>query len=260
MNLTRSHYHSLQKGSECLLTANLKTQSLPCHIKWLRRTISTEESNDKETESSTPDKAKKQFSDGQEEPKSIQALYYEPLRIPPTYGITICDLQLRSYHVRSLEFFADFSMRAAYYLRLPALGPSPLPNHIRRWTVPRSPFVHKKSQENFERITHKRLVQIKDGDTEVVERWLAFLADHQFHGVGMKANVFKHEELGVGKRMKGATLEELQKHRPPWQQLASQYKEVVKDLEDSIQDEESSSVLDEIDRDKKVMDPSPSSK
>ena len=107
-----------------------------------------------------------------------------------------CDLQLRSYSVRNVEFMADFAMRAAYYLGLPASGPVPLPKIIERWTMPRSNFVHKKSQENFERITRRRLVQIQDGHPETVQIWLAFLRKHAFYGVGMKANVWQHEEIG----------------------------------------------------------------
>jgi ribosomal protein S10 len=56
--------------------------------------------------------------------------------------------------------------------------------------------VHKKSQENFERITLRRLIQIQDGDPEVVEIWLAFLRKHAYYGVGMKANIYEHEKLG----------------------------------------------------------------
>ena len=67
---------------------------------------------------------------------------------------------------------------------------------IQRWTVPKSNFAHKKSQENFERITLRRLIQIKDGDLEVVQTWLAYLRRHAYYGVGMKANVWEYESLG----------------------------------------------------------------
>lgn len=111
------------------------------------------------------------------------------------------DLQLRSYSVRNLEFFADFALRAAYYLNLPAKGPVPLPRITERWTVPRSNFVHKKSQENFERITLRRLIQIQDGHPEVVQIWLGFLQKYAYYGVGMKANVWEYSSLDVGKEM-----------------------------------------------------------
>ena len=92
---------------------------------------------------------------------------------------------------------ADFALRAAYYLYLPARGPVPLPRITERWTVPRGNFVHKKSQENFERITMRRLIQILDGHPETVEIWLAFIQKHAYYGVGMKANVWEHEALGM---------------------------------------------------------------
>lgn len=96
---------------------------------------------------------------------------------------------------------ADFALRAAYFLNLPASGPVPLPQKVERWTVIRSNFVHKKSQENFERKTLRRLIQIKDGHPETVQTWLAYLRKHQFYGVGMKANVWEYEPLDVSKTM-----------------------------------------------------------
>lgn len=92
-------------------------------------------------------------------------------------------------------------MRAAYYLGLPAYGPIPLPKIVERWTVPKGSFIHKKAQENFERKTLRRLIQIKDGNPESVEVWLAFLKKHAYYGVGMKANVWNYEKIGVGKTM-----------------------------------------------------------
>ena len=129
-------------------------------------------------------------------PRSVQAIYLKPLRRKAEFGLPCCDLQIRSYSVRNLEFMADFALRAAYYLHLPARGPVPLPRITERWTVPRGNFVHKKSQENFERITMRRLIQILDGHPETVEIWLAFLRKHAYYGVGMKANVWEHEKLG----------------------------------------------------------------
>ncbi|KAJ5966048.1 37S ribosomal protein S10 [Penicillium waksmanii] len=134
-------------------------------------------------------------------PRSVQAVYMRPLRRKAEHGLPVCDLQLRSYSVENVEFFADFAIRAAYYLNLPVSGPVPLPRIVERWTVPRSNFVHKKSQENFERITLRRLIQIKDGNPQSVQAWLAFLRKHAFYGVGMKANVWEHESLDVGKAM-----------------------------------------------------------
>lgn len=134
-------------------------------------------------------------------PKAVQATFLSPLKRTPTHGIPVCDLQLRSYSVRNLELFADFCLRAAYYLNLPAKGPVPLPKITERWTVPKSNFVFKKSQENFERVTMRRLVQIQDGHPETVALWLAYIQKNRYYGVGLKANVFEHGGLEVAKDM-----------------------------------------------------------
>ncbi|KAG4304060.1 hypothetical protein PORY_002583 [Pneumocystis oryctolagi] len=128
-------------------------------------------------------------------PPNVRAAYLEPLRRPAKYGIITCSLQMRSFEMHPLVFFADFSMRVAYYLGLSASGPVPLPKRIERWTVPRGPFAHSKSKENFERITYKRLITIRDGHPRVVDIWLAYLAKHIMKGVGMKAHVFRYEAI-----------------------------------------------------------------
>lgn len=130
-------------------------------------------------------------------PRNVQAVYLKPLKRQPEFGLPVCNLQLRSYSARHVEFFADFALRAAYYLNLPASGPVPLPRITERWTLLRGPFIHKKRPENFERITMRRLIQIKDGHADSVQAWLAFLRKHAFHGVGMKANVWEHASLGM---------------------------------------------------------------
>jgi ribosomal protein S10 len=130
-------------------------------------------------------------------PPNVLAAYRAPIRHKQTHGIPVASLQLRSYSIRNLEFFSDFAVRAAYWLGLPCSGPVPLPKITQRWTLIKSPFVNKKSQENFERITRRRLVTIYDGDASVVEVWLAFLRKWQFYGVGMKANVWQFEGLGT---------------------------------------------------------------
>ena len=48
-------------------------------------------------------------------------------------------------------------------------GPIPLPTHISRYTVLRSPHVDKKSREQFEIRTHKRLLDILDPTQQTVD-------------------------------------------------------------------------------------------
>ena len=48
-------------------------------------------------------------------------------------------------------------------------GPIPLPTKTQRWTVLRSPHVDKKSREQFEIRTHKRLLDIVDPTPQTVD-------------------------------------------------------------------------------------------
>ena len=48
-------------------------------------------------------------------------------------------------------------------------GPVPLPTRIERYTVLRSPHVDKKSREQFELRTHKRLIDIVDSRPQTID-------------------------------------------------------------------------------------------
>lgn len=48
-------------------------------------------------------------------------------------------------------------------------GPVPLPRRIEKFTVNRSPHVNKKSREQFEVRTHKRLIDIVDATPQTVD-------------------------------------------------------------------------------------------
>ena len=135
-----------------------------------------------------------QFEEFRKNDPSLVAAYFEPIRLPAKFGIPVCNLHMRSYDLGYVELMADFAMRAAFYLRLPASGPVPLPRRTERWTVIKSPFVHAKSKENFERITYKRLIQIKDADLDVVRMWLKYITENAVPTVGIKSHIFSYEE------------------------------------------------------------------
>ncbi len=48
-------------------------------------------------------------------------------------------------------------------------GPVPLPTHIQKFSVIRSPFIDKDSQEQFEIRTHKRLIDIVETTSKTVD-------------------------------------------------------------------------------------------
>jgi small subunit ribosomal protein S10 len=73
--------------------------------------------------------------------------------------IRIC---LRAYDHRILDYSTSEIVTTAKRTGARVRGPVPLPNRIERFTVLRSPHIDKKSREQFELQTHKRLVDILD--------------------------------------------------------------------------------------------------
>jgi len=49
------------------------------------------------------------------------------------------------------------------------VGPVPLPTRVERFTVRRSTFIDKDSQEHFEIRTHKRLIDVLDPDSKTID-------------------------------------------------------------------------------------------
>lgn len=49
------------------------------------------------------------------------------------------------------------------------VGPVPLPTHIKKFCVIRSPFIDKDSQEQFEIRTHKRLIYIMETTSKTID-------------------------------------------------------------------------------------------
>jgi len=49
------------------------------------------------------------------------------------------------------------------------IGPIPLPTEFKRYTVNRLTFVHKDSREQFELRVHKRLIDILNPDSKIIE-------------------------------------------------------------------------------------------
>ncbi|CAI4326453.1 AAC_collapsed_G0009220.mRNA.1.CDS.1 [Saccharomyces cerevisiae] len=130
-------------------------------------------------------------------PVNVEAVYYAPLKLPIKYGDLVADIQLRSYDNENLDFYSDFILRTGYYLGIPLTGPKPLPTRRERWTVIKSPFVHAKSKENFERHTHKRLIRAWDTNPEVLQMLIAYITKHSMAGVGMKCNFFQRSEISL---------------------------------------------------------------
>ncbi|KAJ7584859.1 ribosomal protein S10 domain-containing protein [Mycena floridula] len=112
--------------------------------------------------------------------------------------IPVAVLHFRSHHIKRLELFAHFATHAASALGIPCSQPAVLPIKRSMWTVIKSPFAYKKSQENFERKVHKRVIKAWDADPDVVDAWLRYLRRHNMGGVGMRAVKWERIPVGFG--------------------------------------------------------------
>ncbi|CAD6890346.1 unnamed protein product [Tilletia controversa] len=132
-------------------------------------------------------------------PQTFEELRYfkPPESAPLTHGVHVATLSLWTYGptLHNLENFSTFALRVMGALGIPHSGIARLPTKTSLWTVPKSPFVHKKAQENFERRTHRRAIKLWDANPEVVDRCLAFLREHPMAEVHMKAQLFRYIDL-----------------------------------------------------------------
>jgi small subunit ribosomal protein S10 len=78
-------------------------------------------------------------------------------------------IRLKSYDHRILDQSASEILETARRTGARVVGPVPLPVTINRYTVLRSPHVDKKSREQFEIRTYKRLLDILEPTPETVD-------------------------------------------------------------------------------------------
>ncbi|KAI0076624.1 ribosomal protein S10 [Panus rudis PR-1116 ss-1] len=125
--------------------------------------------------------------------RSFVPAYYHPR----THNIPVALIHFRSHHVSLLNLFTHFCAHTASALAIPISKTIPLPTQRSLWTVPKSPFVHKSAQENFERKVHKRAIKAWDADDEVVDRWIKYLEAHALAGVGIRVVRWQRAPVGV---------------------------------------------------------------
>lgn len=76
---------------------------------------------------------------------------------------------LKAYDHRVLDQSVRQIVQTAERTGARVVGPVPLPTRIERFTVRRSPFIDKDSQEHFEIRTHKRLIDVLDPDSKTID-------------------------------------------------------------------------------------------
>jgi small subunit ribosomal protein S10 len=78
-------------------------------------------------------------------------------------------INLRAYDYRLLDQSVKEIVDTAMRTGAKVSGPVPLPTKIHKITILRSPHVDKKSREQFEIRTHKRLINILEPTPQTVE-------------------------------------------------------------------------------------------
>ena len=78
-------------------------------------------------------------------------------------------IKLKAYDHKILDQSISEIVNTAKRTGAGVIGPILLPTTIRKYTVLRSPHADKKSREQFERRTHKRVVDISNPKPETVD-------------------------------------------------------------------------------------------
>ena len=78
-------------------------------------------------------------------------------------------IRLKAFDHRVLDQSTSEIVNTAKRTGARVRGPIPLPTRIERFTVNRSPHINKKSREQFEIRTHKRLLDIVDPTPQTVD-------------------------------------------------------------------------------------------
>lgn len=78
-------------------------------------------------------------------------------------------IKLRSFDHKVIDNSAKQIIELAVRYGADVLGPIPLPTEINKYTVNRSSFVHKDAREQFEMRVHKRLMDVINPNSKVID-------------------------------------------------------------------------------------------
>jgi small subunit ribosomal protein S10 len=78
-------------------------------------------------------------------------------------------IKLKGFDYRIVDQSAAQIVDAVERTGAVVVGPVPLPTHIKKYSVIRSPFIDKDSQEQFEIRTHKRIIDIVETTSKTID-------------------------------------------------------------------------------------------
>jgi len=83
--------------------------------------------------------------------------------------ITKLRIRVRAYESKILDASVKQIIDTALRYDAKLVGPIPLPTEIKKYTVNRSSFVYKNAREQFEMRIHKRVIDILNPSTKIIE-------------------------------------------------------------------------------------------
>ncbi len=78
-------------------------------------------------------------------------------------------IKIRAYDNKIIDQSARQIVETAERQGVEVVGPVPLPTQIHKYTVNRSSFVHKDAREQYEMRVHKRLIDIYNPNSRVID-------------------------------------------------------------------------------------------
>ena len=78
-------------------------------------------------------------------------------------------IKLKAYDYKVIDNSTRQIVETALRYGAEILGPVPLPTEIHKYTVNRSSFIHKDAREQFEMRVHKRLIDILNPNSNVID-------------------------------------------------------------------------------------------
>ena len=109
-------------------------------------------------------------------------------------------IHLRAYDNKVLDISTQEIVNTAKRTGAQVKGPIPLPTRIEKFTVLRSPHIDKKSREQFETRTHKRLIDIIEPTPQTVDTGKRFSFDESFKKIRSRRAVTRPSRVSPSSR------------------------------------------------------------
>ena len=110
-------------------------------------------------------------------------------------------IKLKSYDHNLVDKSAEKIVRTVKATGAIVSGPIPLPTHKRIFTVNRSTFVNKKSREQFELSSYKRLIDIYSSTAKTVDALMKLELVKMYHALLSKQVLVLLLRLKLSKKM-----------------------------------------------------------